>query len=72
MSKKTHAKNAKHEKSPEKVRLLEETAYKNLSAKKGEDKTAIWIKNKHLAYEIELKKLQVELMKLQSSLKING
>ena len=72
MGKKTENKSAKQEKSPAKIQLLEETAYKNIHTKKGDDKTAIWIKNKHLAYEIELKKLQIELMKLQSSLKING
>ncbi|MGB3211559.1 MAG: polyphosphate kinase 2 [Desulforhopalus sp.] len=54
------------------TRLLEGTAYKNLEKKEGDDKTAIWIKNAHLLYEIELKKLQIELMKLQSSLKTNG
>jgi polyphosphate kinase 2 len=72
MGKKTENKNSKSPKSPDKIRLLEETAYKNIQTKKGDDKTAIWIKNKHLAYEIELKKLQIELMKLQSSLKVNG
>jgi len=72
MGKKTENKDNKHENSHNKIRLLEETAYKNLHTKKGDDKTAIWIKNKHLAYEIELKKLQIELMKLQSSLKISG
>jgi len=56
----------------EEIKLLEETASKNLNTKKGDDKTAIWIKNAHLQYEIELKKLQIELMKLQSSMKING
>jgi polyphosphate kinase 2 len=72
MGKKTENKNSKSPKSPDKTRLLEETAYKNIQTKKGDDRTAIWIKNKHLAYEIELKKLQIELMKLQSSLKVNG
>jgi polyphosphate kinase 2 len=72
MGKKTENKSAKQEKSSVKIQLLEETASKNIHTKKGDDKTAIWIKNKHLAYEIELKKLQIELMKLQSSLKING
>ena len=72
MSKKTERKNSKHADSKSKIHLLEETAYKNLHTKKGDDKTAIWIKNKHLSYEIELKKLQIELMKLQSSLKTSG
>lgn len=72
MGKKAENKNSKNGKSPDKIQLLEETAYKNIQTKKGDDKTAIWIKNKHLAYEIELKKLQIELMKLQGSLKLNG
>lgn len=56
----------------EKTRLLEGTACKNLNTEKGDDKTAIWIKNEHLLYEIELKKLQIELMKMQSSMKVTG
>jgi len=62
----------KHKRKDTPVKLLEETAYKNIHTKKGNDKTAIWIKNAHLQYEIELKKLQIELMKLQSSMKLNG
>lgn len=54
------------------VKLLEETAYKNMNRKSGKKKTAIWIKNEHLEYEIELKKLQIELMKLQSTMKASG
>ena len=56
----------------EKTRLLEGTALKNLNTEKGNDKTAIWIKNEHLLYEIELKKLQIELMKMQLSMKVTG
>ena len=56
----------------ENTRLLEGTAYKNQNNKEGEDKTAIWIDNSHLLYEIELKKLQIELMKMQNSMKANG
>lgn len=55
-----------------KIKLLEETAYKNLHRKSGDNKTAIWIKNEHLKYEIELKRLQIELMKLQSTMKLTG
>lgn len=65
-------KKAKENPQAEQIRLLEETAFKNLNTKKGDDKTAIWIKNDHLIYEIELKKLQIELMKLQSTMKMNG
>ncbi len=54
------------------LRLLEETAYKNLNTQEGEKRTAIWIKNYQIEYEIELKKLQIELMKLQSSMQFNG
>jgi polyphosphate kinase 2 len=70
MSKKT--KKAKECSQPKKIKLLEETAYKNLNRKSGDNKTAIWIKNEHLQYELELKKLQIELMKLQSTMKNNG
>ena len=72
MANKLNKKRDKKNHKPEKVRLLEETASKNINTKKGEDRTAIWIKNKHLAYEIELKLLQIELMKLQSSVKTKG
>lgn len=54
------------------VKLLEETAFKNIDTPPGENKTAIWIKNKHIEYELELKKLQIELMKLQSTMKESG
>jgi len=70
MSHKKSSKKHKRKETP--IKLLEETAYKNIHTKKGHDKTAIWIKNAHLQYEIELKKLQIELMKLQSSMKLNG
>jgi polyphosphate kinase 2 len=54
------------------TRLLEETAYNNLTTEKDDSSTAIWVKNSQLLYEIELKKLQIELMKLQCSMKANG
>lgn len=54
------------------VRLLEETAFKNIDTPEGPNKTPIWIKNKHIEYEIELKQLQIELMKLQSTMKMSG
>ena len=57
---------------PEPVRLLEGTAAKNLNTPKGDDTTAIYIKNANLQYELELKKLQIEMMKLQNSMKDNG
>lgn len=72
MAKKDSSKeNGKKEKAKE-FRLLEATAFKNINTKKGDNKSAIWIKNSHLQYEIELKRLQIELMKLQRSMKENG
>jgi len=56
----------------EETRLLEETASNNLTSEKDDSSTAIWVKNSQLLYEIELKKLQIELMKLQCSMKANG
>lgn len=53
-------------------RLAEGTAAGNLLTQNGEDTTAVYIKNSQLKYEIELKKLQIELMKLQNSLKVSG
>ena len=70
------AKNGKKDengaKKSNKTKLFELTALKNIDAKEAKDRTAIWIKNWHLAYEIELRRLQVELMKLQKSMKANG
>ncbi|PID76271.1 MAG: polyphosphate kinase 2 [Deltaproteobacteria bacterium] len=66
------SKDKKNHQPDPKIRLLEETALKNLDTKKGEDRTRIWIKNWHLAYEMELKKLQIELMKLQRHLQKEG
>ena len=69
------AKNGKKETTKEKDskgKLFELTALKNIDAKEAKDRTAIWIKNWHLEYEIELRRLQVELMKLQKSMKIQG
>ncbi len=53
-------------------RLAEGTAASNLLTQNGEDTTAVYIKNSQLKYEIELKKLQIELMKLQNSMKVSG
>ena len=54
------------------VKLQELTALRNIDAKESKDKTPIWIKNWHLAYEYELRRLQVELMKLQQCMKEDG
>jgi polyphosphate kinase 2 len=54
------------------VRLAEGTASRNIDSKKGDDKVAIWVSRNQILYEQELKKLQIELMKLQVSMKENG
>jgi len=56
----------------QKVRLLEGTAIRNSDAKKENDRTAVWIKECDLAYEAELKILQIELMKLQQHMQQSG
>jgi polyphosphate kinase 2 len=72
MAKKNNSKNLDGDAAKTEFRLLEGTARKNLTKKEGEDKTAVWIKNSDITYEIELKKLQIELMKLQSTMQHNG
>ncbi len=64
----------KNKKSDERqqVKLLEGTALKNSNAKKEDGRTAVWVKESHLAYEAELKTLQVELMKLQQHMQQTG
>jgi len=54
------------------ILLAEGTALANLKQKKGGDRTSIWVKTSQLSYELELKKLQIELMKLQSHMKDSG
>lgn len=54
------------------LKLQELTALRNIDSKKSKDRTPVWIKNWHLSYEYELRRLQVELMKLQQSMKEVG
>lgn len=56
----------------ETVKLLEGTAIHNSKAKKEEGRTAVWVKESDLAYEAELKVLQIELMKLQKDMQVSG
>ncbi|WP_319588626.1 polyphosphate kinase 2 [uncultured Desulfobulbus sp.] len=53
-------------------RLQEGTALHFKGEKKDDDRQAIWVSKEVLAYEKELKKLQVELMKLQQDMKNRG
>ncbi|XOF32406.1 MAG: polyphosphate kinase 2 [Candidatus Electrothrix sp. YB6] len=57
---------------PVEVKLLEGTAMKNMKKKEKKGRRAIWIKKSTLEYEIELKTLQIELMKLQKHMKATG
>ncbi len=55
-----------------KVKLTEGIGHRNLDKKKGKGRVAVYIKKNHLKYEEELKRLQVELMKLQLTAKEKG
>ena len=54
------------------VKLLEGTAENNKANKKEAGRVAVWINKTQIEYETELKKLQVELMKLQQDMKKQG
>ena len=57
--------------APFKVKLTEGMAHRNLG-KKGDDRVPVHVKQSHLDYEAELKQLQLELMKLQLTVKEQG
>ncbi len=59
-------------KKKDRVKLAEGTALKNKDKKKSNDRVPVYIKSSHLDYEAELKKLQIELMKLQKQVKRDG
>ena len=71
-----HSKKGKKEKEadscPIKVKLLEGTAMKNESKEETKSRCAVWVKSSTLKYEIELKNMQIELMKLQKHMKASG
>ncbi|MCF7824503.1 MAG: polyphosphate kinase 2 [Candidatus Marinimicrobia bacterium] len=52
--------------------LHEGTALKNLTATDSKGRVAIYVEKKTLDYEIELKRLQIELLKLQNHVKKHG
>ncbi|MCD6390072.1 MAG: polyphosphate kinase 2 [Desulfobulbaceae bacterium] len=62
----------KVEACPLNVKLLEGTALKYKDAKAGKNTCSVWIKKTHLEYEIELKRMQIELMKLQKHMRASG
>ena len=55
-----------------KVKLEEGIAFRNRDRKPSDKVVAVNIKKEHLAYEEELKRLQVELMKMQKHVKKTG
>jgi polyphosphate kinase 2 len=54
------------------IDLIESTALKNKDNKEAKGYTPVWIKDWHLEYEMELRKMQIELMKLQKHMKNSG
>ncbi len=59
-------KNEKEKKAHKlKIKLSEHTAFKNKDKKKAADRAAVWVKQSTIAYEKELKELQIELLKWQ-------
>jgi polyphosphate kinase 2 len=59
-------------KQDEPLRLHEGTAEKNMNRKEKKGRRAVWIDEATLDYEVELKTLQIELMKLQVHIKTIG
>ncbi len=60
------------EEQEEKIRLIEGSALKYIDKKEKKGRRAIWVSETTLEYEIELKALQIELMKLQMHIKEAG
>ena len=54
------------------LQLLKGSPLKYKKIKPSKETRQLWIKKSHLEYEIELKKLQIELMKLQNHMKATG
>lgn len=70
--KKDEKKHNKESDAPIKVKLLEGTAMKNMHKNEKKDRCAVWIKKATIDYEVELKSMQIELMKLQKYMKTTG
>ena len=56
----------------EKIRLMEGTAVEHIDKKEKKGRRAVWVSEKVIEYELELKSLQIELMKLQMHIKEAG
>lgn len=65
---------AKKKDKPKKLKrkLSEHTAFKNKEKPKKKSRQAVWVKKATLAYEEELHKLQIELLKMQKHVKNEG
>jgi polyphosphate kinase 2 len=57
---------------PKKIKLGENTALKSIEKGKKKKSEAVWVKTATIEYEIELKKLQIELLKMQNYVKAQG
>ncbi len=55
-----------------KKKLIEHTAFKNVDKKKSNKRQAVWVKKFTLSYEEELRRLQIELLKMQKHVKRKG
>jgi len=69
---KTSNKGKKGKEKSKRVKLLEGTAFKKKDKKASPKRIPVYIKKAHLDYEIELKELQIELMKLQKHMRATG
>lgn len=57
---------------PRKIKLTEHTAAKSIEKGKKKKSEPVWVKTATIEYEIELKKLQIELLKMQNYIKAHG
>lgn len=56
----------------DKINLHEGTAYKNIGKPDAKGRVAVYVKKKTIDYEVELKRLQIELLKFQNHVKDTG
>ncbi len=54
------------------AKLAEHTALKCVDKKKAKNRVPVWVKQSRLQYERELKRLQIELLKMQNFIKDEG
>jgi polyphosphate kinase 2 len=71
--KKTNKSGSKHDvMQPKKIKLAESTALKSIEKGKKKKSEPVWVKTATIEYELELKKLQIELLKMQNYIKARG